>query len=84
MKREALSHPVAILGVLITTASAVLFVSLIIAILAGLLRNPYVGLVVFVAIQVSVTGLYRPPVTSPSELSVPPQTIISLPVQTAV
>ena len=37
MKREALSHPVAILGVLITTASAVLFISLIIAILAGLL-----------------------------------------------
>src|SRR6188508_1786006 len=63
MKREALSHPVAILGVLITTASAVLFISLIIAILAGLLRNPYVGLVVFVAIPAAfVTGLILVPI----------------------
>jgi len=63
MKREALSHPVAILGVLITTASAVLFISLIIAILAGLLRNPYVGLVVFVAIPAAfVTGLILIPI----------------------
>jgi hypothetical protein len=50
MRREALSHPVAIAGVLVTTASAVLFVALLIAMLAGLLENPYAGLVVLVAI----------------------------------
>jgi hypothetical protein len=38
------------------------------------------ALVVLVAVQLSVLGLYRPPVFKP----VPPQTIISLPVQTAV
>jgi hypothetical protein len=36
-------------------------------------------LVVLVAVQLSVLGLYRPPV-----LKYPPQTIISVPVQTAV
>ena len=42
-------------------------------------------LVVAVAVQVSVTGLYRPPVPSKARLFVaPPQTIISEPVQTAV
>ena len=39
---------------------------------------------VLVAVQLSVPGLYRPPVFVPLEPSVPPQTIISLPVQTAV
>src|SRR5213080_4375946 len=39
--------------------------------------------VVLVAVQLSVLGLYRPPVLSTLPL-VPPQTIISLPVQTAV
>jgi hypothetical protein len=38
----------------------------------------------FVAIQVSVLGLYLPPVLNKWRLSAPPQTIISLPVQTAV
>jgi hypothetical protein len=33
---------------------------------------------------VSVPGLYLPPVSKPFPLSNPPQTIISLPVQTAV
>jgi hypothetical protein len=41
-------------------------------------------LVVLVAIQLSVVGLYLPPVLKVLELSDPPQTIISLPVQTAV
>ena len=50
MKREALSHPLAIAGVLLTTASAVLFITLVIAALAGLLANPYAGLVVFIAL----------------------------------
>ena len=38
----------------------------------------------FVAIQVSVLGLYLPPVLTGVVPFVPPQTIISLPVQTAV
>jgi hypothetical protein len=56
-------HPVAIAGALITTASAVVFVALTIAILAGLFEhNPYAGLVVFVAIPaVFVLGLLLVP-----------------------
>ena len=45
------------------------------------------ALVVLVAIQLSVVGLYLPPVfkyVGPLEHPNPPQTIISLPVQTAV
>jgi hypothetical protein len=50
-RREALArHPLAIAGVLITTASAVVFLALVIAMLTGLLTNPYAGLVVFIAI----------------------------------
>jgi len=50
-RREALArHPLAILGALITTASAVAFVALAIAVLAGLFENPYAGLVVFIAL----------------------------------
>jgi NapC/NirT cytochrome c family, N-terminal region len=54
-----LRHPVAIGGALITTASAVVFVTLAIGLSAGLFeRNPYAGLVVFVAIPaVFVLGL---------------------------
>ena len=37
-----------------------------------------------VAVQLSVLGLYLPPVLKTLALSVPPQTIISLPVHTAV
>jgi hypothetical protein len=48
--RDTLSHPLAIIGVLITTASAVVFSALVIAILLGWFDNPYAGLVVFVAI----------------------------------
>jgi hypothetical protein len=40
------------------------------------------ALVVVVAVQMSVVGLYRPPVLPPEAM--PPQTIISLPVQIAV
>ena len=41
--------------------------------------------VVLVAVQLSVPGLYLPPVTTGAPLlSTPPQTIISLPVQTVV
>jgi hypothetical protein len=63
MTREALSHPVAIAGVLVTTASAVLFIALMIAMLAGLEANPYAGLVVFVAIPAAfVAGLVLIPI----------------------
>ena len=40
--------------------------------------------VVLVAVQLSVPGLYLPPVFKRSASSDPPQTIISLPVHTAV
>jgi hypothetical protein len=43
-------HPLAIAGALITTASAVVFIALVIAELVGLFENPYSGLVVFIAI----------------------------------
>ena len=42
------------------------------------------ALVVLVAVQLSVLGLYLPPVLNDAAVSHPPQTIISLPVQTAV
>jgi hypothetical protein len=50
MLRALPRHPVSIAGALLTTVAAVLFLTLIIAELAGLLNNPYAGLVVFVAI----------------------------------
>jgi hypothetical protein len=58
--RDALArHPLAIAGAVITTASAVVFIALAIAIVAGLfLHNPYAGLIVFVALPaVFVIGL---------------------------
>ena len=42
------------------------------------------ALVVLVAVQLSVLGLYLPPVFKTPVPSYPPQTIISLPVHTAV
>ena len=49
--RAALArHPLAILGAVITTVSAVVFIALAIAIAIGLLPNPYAGLVVFVVV----------------------------------
>ena len=58
-RRQALArHPLAIAGAVLTTASAVVFIALLIAMLAGMLSNPYAGLVVFVAIPaVFVVGL---------------------------
>ncbi len=50
MKREALSHPVAIAGVLVTVGSLAVFITLVIAVFAGLLTNPYIGIVVLVAL----------------------------------
>jgi len=51
-------HPVSIVGVLITTASAVVFLALAAAAAAGLFTNPYAGLVIFVALPaIFVLGL---------------------------
>jgi NapC/NirT cytochrome c family protein len=62
-RREALSHPLAIAGVVLTTVSAVLFIALLLAALAGMLTNPYAGLVVFVALPaLFVMGLVLIPV----------------------
>ena len=47
-------HPVALAGILLTTASAVVFLALLIAELAGLFNNPYAGLVVFVGLPALV------------------------------
>ena len=56
-------HPVSIAGAVITTASAVAFIALTIAALAGLFENPYSGLVVFVFLPaVFVIGLLLMPV----------------------
>ena len=41
-------HPLAIAGALLATVSAVAFITLVAAVLAGLFENPYAGLVVFV------------------------------------
>jgi hypothetical protein len=64
MRFSALArHPLAIAGAVITTASAVVFITLVIAILAGMLNNPYAGLVVFLAIPaLFVVGLVLIPV----------------------
>ncbi|MCM3880289.1 MAG: hypothetical protein ND807_09285 [Vicinamibacterales bacterium] len=43
-------HPLAIAGAVVATASAAVFITLVIAMLAGMLNNPYAGLVVFIAI----------------------------------
>lgn len=43
-------HPVAIAGVLLTTVSAVLFLALVAAEVAGLIRNPYSGLILYLVI----------------------------------
>jgi hypothetical protein len=47
-----------IIGALVTTASAVVFIALLIAMLMGMLSNPYAGLVVFMAVPaLFVVGL---------------------------
>ena len=64
MKRfEALArHPLAIAGAVITTASAAVFIALVIAVFAGMFENPYAGLVIFLAIPaVFVVGLLMMP-----------------------
>jgi hypothetical protein len=49
--RAALArHPVAIAGAVIATVAAVVFIALALAVVFGLLDNPYAGLVVFIAV----------------------------------
>ena len=56
--RALARHPLAIIGALLTTTSAALFIALVIAVLAGWLVNPYAGLVVFIAIPAAfIVGL---------------------------
>lgn len=56
-------HPLAMTGIAITTASAVVFIALALAMLLGMLSNPYAGLVVFILLPaVFVTGLLLIPV----------------------
>ena len=43
-------HPLAVAGALITAISAVVFLALVVAALIGVFDNPYMGLVVFVAV----------------------------------
>lgn len=51
-------HPLAIAGALITTVSAVVFIALALAIVFGLLNNPYAGLIVFIAVPaIFILGL---------------------------
>jgi nitrate/TMAO reductase-like tetraheme cytochrome c subunit len=51
-------HPLAIAGALIATISAVVFVVLVIALVAGLFDNPYAGLVIGIAVPaILVFGL---------------------------
>jgi len=56
-------HPLAIVGAVVATASAVVFITLVIAMLAGMFTNPYAGLVIFIGIPaVLVLGLLLIPV----------------------
>jgi hypothetical protein len=59
MRISALArHPLAVAGAVIATATGVVFITLVIAMLAGMLTNPYAGLVLFLAIPaVFVLGL---------------------------
>ncbi len=58
MRAALARHPLSIAGALITTASAVLFLALAAAMLAGWFHNPYAGLLIFVVIPaIFVMGL---------------------------
>ena len=63
-RRAALArHPVAIIGVVITTVAAVAFLALAAAAAAGLFDNPYAGLIIFVALPaIFLIGLLLIPV----------------------
>ena len=70
-------HPLAVVGVVVATASAVVFITLVIAMLAGMLTNPYAGLVVFIGIPAVV----RPRVPStPARRAAAPRAAMGVPV----
>src|SRR5687768_5745402 len=48
--RASLRHPVTLAGVVITTVSAVAFLTLLAADMFGMFANPYAGLVIFIAV----------------------------------
>ena len=48
--RASLRHPVTLAGVVITTLSAVAFLTLLAADLLGMFANPYAGLLIFIAV----------------------------------
>ena len=59
----ALRNPISRIGVALTTASALLFVFLLVIIFLGRLQNPYTGLVVFVMVPAAfVVGLLLIPI----------------------
>jgi hypothetical protein len=59
----ALRHLISRIGVALTTASAVLFIFLLVIDLLGFLQNPYAGIVVFIMLPVLfVLGLLLIPV----------------------
>src|SRR6478735_1447560 len=61
--RTAVRNPVSLVGAAITTAAAVVFLALLILELAGQLHNPYMGLLLFVAVPaVFVFGLVLIPI----------------------
>jgi hypothetical protein len=64
VSRDALlRHPLSIIGAVLTTASAAVFIALVIAEFAGWLENPYAGLVVFVMVPaVFLLGLLLIPI----------------------
>ena len=56
-------HPLAMVGIALTTASAIVFIALVIAMLLGMFHNPYAGLLVFIAVPaVFVMGLLLIPI----------------------
>lgn len=61
--RTAARNPISLVGAAITTAAAVVFLALLILELAGQLHNPYLGLVLFVAVPaLFVFGLLLIPI----------------------
>jgi hypothetical protein len=47
-------HPLSLAGIVLTTVSGAVFLALAVAAFAGLLRNPYAGLVVFIGLPAGV------------------------------
>src|SRR5688572_16783614 len=59
----AIRHPLALLGVAITTVMAILFVVLVLLDFFGFFRSPYVGLLVFVVVPAAfLIGLLLIPI----------------------